>query len=188
MILRTRMPADSHAVAVCADLMTDHMKHLRLALGVLAVSAALAVGSGSLCAQSQPQEDQTQTRKGEVLQTGAQDGSLSGPAANRPELPETMPEAIRERLRVFEQKREEYLAKQLELARQFRGATDAERTELRERLREQRQAWLEEAKKIREQARVRLQEMKQELANHGEVIDAAREKVREQVRERRGTD
>lgn len=118
---------------------------------------------------------------------------MAGPAANRPEVPVGLSETLRERLRSFEAKREEYLAKQLELVRQMRESADPEaRTRLREQLREQRQDWLEEARKFREQARVRLQEMKRELSNHSEVIEAAREQVRErvqeQVRERRGTD
>jgi vacuolar-type H+-ATPase subunit H len=102
---------------------------------------------------------------------------------------------IRERLRLFELKREAYLAEQLDLVRQMRGASNEERKRLREQLREQRQNWLDEAKQIREQARLRLQEMKQELANHSEVLEAARERAREQAlegaekaRERRGTD
>ena len=90
-----------------------------------------------------------------------------------------MPQVIRDRLLEFEQRREQYLAQQLELVHQLHKVSDAERAQLREQLREQRQAWLEEAKKIREQARARLQEMKKELSNHSEVIEAAREQARD---------
>jgi vacuolar-type H+-ATPase subunit H len=176
------------------------MKQLRLRMGLWAAIAAISVGHGVIQAQTIPQEDSVQQRKGEVLRIEKPQGSMSGPTVNRPELPEGMPQVIRDRLLEFELKREQYLAQQLELVHQLNKVSDAERAQLREQLREQRQAWLEEAKKIREQARARLQEMKKELSNHGEVIEAAREQVREQVRdqvreqirdqvrERRGTD
>jgi hypothetical protein len=140
---------------------------------------------------------QADDRNGEVLYAAAQESSLGGDSLDRPGMHETagLPLMIREKLRLFEEKREAYLAEQLDLLRQLRGASSEERARLREQLREQRKNWLEEAKQIREQARVRLQEMKQELANHGEVIEAARERARERAaegaeraRERRGTD
>lgn len=161
---------------------------------------ALLGAQGIILAQPVPQENPAVHRKGEVLGTKAQQGSLAGGPAERPELPETMPQAVKDRLRQFESKREQYLAQQLELMHRLNKVSDADRAQLREQLKEQRQAWLEEAKKIREQARARLQEMKRELSNHGEVLEAAREQVREQVRdkvreqirdqtrERRGTD
>jgi vacuolar-type H+-ATPase subunit H len=174
----------------------NDMKQLRLRVSVLAAASALLVNSGYIQAQIASQEDPARQRKGEVLRTQTQEGSLGGPKTNRPELPESMSEVMRERLLQFEQKREAYLAQQLELLHQLHKASDSDRAQLREQLREQRQAWLEEAKKIREQARARVQEMKRELVNHSEVIEAAREQVREQVqeqvrekvRERRGTD
>jgi hypothetical protein len=173
------------------------MKSAVMKWSVLAAVVTLAAGTGSVQAQSQDEGEQDQTRERQVLYPPAREGSLSGPAVDRPKASENadLPAMIRERLRVFEQKREAYLAEQLKVLRQLRGATDAERAQLREQLREQRQAWLEEARKVREQARIRLQEMKRELANHSEVIEAARERAREQAREgaqnareRRGTD
>lgn len=174
----------------------NDMKRLRLSVSVMAAASALVVNSGNIQAQIASQENPARQRNGEVLRTQTQEGSLSGPKANRPELPESMSQVIRERLLQFEEKREEYLAQQLELMHRLHRASDSDRAQLREQLREQRQAWLEEAKKIREQARARVQEMKRELVNHSEVIEAAREQVREQVqeqlrekvRERRGTD
>jgi len=169
-------------------------------MGLWAVAAAVSVGPGLLQAQSIPQDNSTQQRRGEALRIEKPQGSLSGPTVNRPGLPESMPQVIKDRLLEFEQRREQYLAQQLELVHQLHKVSDAERAQLREQLKERRQAWLEEAKKIREQARARLLEMKKELSNHGEVIDAAREQardqvreqvreqIRDQVRERRGTD
>jgi vacuolar-type H+-ATPase subunit H len=159
------------------------MKQLRLRMGLWAVVAAVSVGHGLVQAQTIPQDNSTQQRRGEALRIEKPQGSLSGPTVNRPGLPESMPQVIRDRLLEFEQRREQYLAQQLELVHQLHKVSDAERAQLREQLREQRQAWLEEAKKIREQARARLQEMKKELSNHGEVIEAAREQAREQIRE-----
>jgi hypothetical protein len=173
------------------------MMHLELRWGVLVMALTLAANTGLVQAQAENEGEENQAREGQVLYPPGQEGSLSGPKANRPGVSENadLPLKIRERLRLFEQKREAYLAEQMKLMRQMRGATDAERAQLREQLRDQRQAWLEEARQIREQARLRLQEMKRELANHGEVIDAAREQARERAREgaenareRRGTD
>lgn len=176
------------------------MKPLRLKMRLWAVVASMAIGHGLVQAQPIPPDSEIQQRRGEVLRIEKPQGSLSGPGVNRTDLPTSMPQVIRDRLLEFEQRREQYLAQQLELVHQLHKASDAERAQLREQLREQRQAWLEEAKKIREQARARLQEIKKELSNHGEVIEAAREQAREQVREqvreqirdqareRRGTD
>lgn len=163
----------------------------------LVPAALMLVSVGTARAQSEVEGDKPPTRSGQALYTEAQGSSLSEEPSDRPGLPEQagLPLMIRERLRLFELKREAYLAEQLDLVRQMRGASNEERKRLREQLREQRQNWLDEAKQIREQARLRLQEMKQELANHSEVLEAARERAREQAlegaekaRERRGTD
>jgi len=124
------------------------MKQLRLRIGLWAVFTAISVGHGLLQAQPSPPENSTQQRRGEALRIEKPQSSLSGPTVSRPELPASMPQVIRDRLLEFEQRREQYLAQQLELVHQLNKVSDAERAQLREQLREQRQAWLEEAKKF----------------------------------------
>ncbi len=106
-----------------------------------------------------------------------------------------LPQQIRERLLEFEKQREAYLKQQSDLLRQLKGANDEQREKIREQLRLQRHQWLEQAQQFREQARERLLELKDRLPQHQEVLDAARERAREQLRnaadqrrDRRGTD
>jgi hypothetical protein len=112
----------------------------------------------------------------------------------RPERPEQqrLPLDLRERLASFEKVREAYLAEQRELIRKLRGATDADRDQIRELIKTRREAWLEQARQFREEARDRLTELKNgALQSHKEALDAARENARDKLkdaRDRRGSD
>jgi hypothetical protein len=156
------------------------------------------LGANILEAQTNSSQAKAAGRGGEVVHGSVPVGApVELPAVTRHELwdQDRVPQTVRERLREFQQKREEYLKQQSELARKLRGATDTDREQIRELIKEQRQVWLEEARKIREQARERLEELRDELPRHRELLDAARDKSRErareaaeQARERRGTD
>ena len=134
------------------------------------------------------------TRLSRVLQPPADSStdSLVSPSATvRPERPEQqrLPQDIRDRLEQFERVRAAYLAEQRELQRRLRGATDADRDQIREQIRERRAAWLEQFRAFRQEARERLTELRDALPGHREALDAARDNARqkaEEARERRG--
>ena len=134
------------------------------------------------------------SRLGRVLQTpvsSAVDASPITSAVNRPERVEQqrLPQDIRDRLQQFERVREAYLTEQRELQRRLRGATDADRDQIRELIRERRAAWLEQFRTFRQEARERLTELRDALPSHREALDAARDTARqkaEEARERRG--
>ena len=153
---------------------------LASSLGGVACLAEAAAGAGG-------NKETAQERVGQVLDSEPREGPERPSVSERPELPvgEGISLTIRERLQEFHQKREEYLQQQRELARQLRGASQDDLEAIRARIREQRQAWLEEANRIREQARERVQQLREELPRHQEMIDAARERARERVEEAR---
>jgi chromosome segregation ATPase len=162
----------------------------------LALGWAVCVTGAQAAASEAPVPEPE--RRGQELAPPDRGGPPDGVTTSRPDWAqlEGLPQTIRERLQEFHEKREEYLRLQRELRRELMGgATDADREQIRERIREQREMFFEEARKIREQARERMQELLDELPRHREMLEAARERAREQIeeareriRERRGTD
>ena len=157
----------------------------------------IALGLSLMAQGTNPATSVVSDRDGQVIapvNAGATDSlDPAASAFHRNDLGAT----IRERLQSFEQLRKAYLERQRTLTQKLRGASEDERDMIRQQLRETRQQWLDQARQLREQARERLQELKERLPNHGEILDAAREQAREQVREgleaareraRRGTD
>lgn len=133
-------------------------------------------------------------RVGRVLQppvSSTADVSPIPSAVNRPERAEQqrLPQDVRDRLQQFERVREAYLTEQRELQRRLRGASDTDRNQIRELIRERRTAWLEQFRTFRQEARERLTELRDALPSHREALDAARDAARqkaEEARERRG--
>jgi hypothetical protein len=99
---------------------------------------------------------------------------------------------IKERIRRFEAIREAYRKEQDALFAKEKGAsTEAERERVRALIKERREAWLARSRALREEARDRLRELRTQLPSRSEVLDAARESVRDaatEIRKRRGTD
>ena len=99
-----------------------------------------------------------------------------------------LPPEIRERIKRFELVREAYLKEQEELRKRLRGAaTEAERDQVRELIRQARLEWLERARQLREETLRRIRELPTVVPDMREVISDARENARE-VRKRRGQD
>ena len=132
-------------------------------------------------------------RTGTVLQPPTPSGADVSPVANRPERPErpVLSQDIRDRMQRFEKLREAYLAEQRELKRRLDGAVDEDREKIRQLIQERRDAWLDKLRILSEEARERLAELRKDLSQHQEVLDAARESARDRVgeiRDRRGKD
>jgi hypothetical protein len=149
------------------------------ALAVLGAFLVSAIPSTAQTSDTNAVTPGNSVRDGQVVLPGSD--SLSGvtsPTGNdRPERPERsiLPQDVRVRLQEFEKLRENYLARQQELLRKLRGASDADRARIRETLREQREAWQEQARRFREDAQRRLEELKIELPRHREILDRVRD-------------
>src|SRR5436309_3196194 len=92
--------------------------------------------------------------------------------STRPPRPEqnTLDLLTKDRFVSFEKTREEYLKKIDELLKAARGATEAERAKIRERIAELRRELLERARAIREEANDRKRELFERLPKHREVL------------------
>jgi hypothetical protein len=167
------------------------MKTLVRALMVLGV-----VGAGGLVGYGQSADTNSvavtvERRDGQVVLPGSEvlGNRLSPLAGVRPERLErvNLPEDVRQRLLEFEKLRESYLAQQREMLSKLRGATDQDRARIREQIRESRETWLEQARRFRQEAQRRLEDLRSQLPGHREALDAARERAEDAskaVRER----
>ena len=138
------------------------------------------IGSGICLGQTtgtNAEPKRTSVSDGQVLlpDSGTWSGSTDASITGRPERPEAalLPQEVRQRLAEFEKLREQFLSRQRELVRKLQGASDEDREKIRETLRAQREAWLEQAKRFRDDARQRLQELRAQLPGHREALDAA---------------
>jgi len=129
---------------------------------ILAVSVALAGTSSALAA-----DEGSSQRVAEK--------QAAGPPA-RTEM--TTPGATDPLVRDFDQARQAYLAKRDAAKKSQRGISEADRQAVRERLQVQR----DEQIRAREELRQQLREKREQLPSHRDLIDDARERVRERPR------
>ena len=94
-------------------------------------------------------------------------GTIVRPVLDRPALPAEVAALIAE----FEKQRDAYLQAQRDLLKQLKGATDEERARIREQLKAQREAWLEQTKAIREDIRKKMEELRDKLPNRKDIKD-----------------
>lgn len=90
-----------------------------------------------------------------------------------------LPQEVRQRILEFEKMRETYLAQQKELLRKLKGSTEEDRQSIRDQLRDQREAWLEKARRFRDEAQQRMEELKAQLPDHAEALAPAKERAAE---------
>ena len=118
------------------------------------------------------------------------DNSSANPASLRPPRQDIRPElpaSIKLRIVRFENLRETYLARQEGLLRKLRGATDAERDQVRRQLQQLRDEWLDRARAFREEAKTRMRELRDvELPKYRESLTDAKEGALDAVHKRRG--
>jgi hypothetical protein len=72
----------------------------------------------------------------------------------RPEYTKISPE-VRQKLIEFQKTRERYLQEQQRLIKEFKGASEDERDRIRDLIRNKRERWLDQSRRIREDARER---------------------------------
>jgi hypothetical protein len=125
-------------------------------------------------------------RVGRVFTPDKTSGSLDAPSvATRPVRPEQnpLPPEFDRRIQVFREQARRYIAEQEALRKQLAGATtDAERDRIRALLQQRRNDWLERARAVREEVKVRQEELRGRLRGHGELFDDVKDAARDTVR------
>jgi len=162
------------------------------------ISKSLAVGLG-LCllipaasAQILPGTTNIANRVGQVILPERlwPDNSSANPSSLRPlrqDIRPDLPAEVKSRVVRFESFRETYLARQEELLRKLRGATDADRDQIRRQLQQLREDWLDRARAFREEARTRMRELRDtELPKYREALTDAKEGALDAGHKRRG--
>ena len=76
-----------------------------------------------------------------------------------------------------------YLDKQEALKKQLEGANDKERAALRDKIKQLREQWLDEAREFRKDLRQRQQELIDKLPDYREVIESARSAAQQQAQQ-----
>jgi len=146
-------------------------KHLVMAFGLMFVCAtALAQGSGG---PGDPQGDQIQQR--DRLQTCSPELDQE-----RTRLHQGLPADVQKAVQEMKQAREQYQQKLREKKKELSSCTEQERAQIREQLREM----IKDQVRAREQLRERLRAMRDAVPTHQQVMEEAKERVRE--RDRRG--
>lgn len=99
---------------------------------------------------------------------------------------------IRQLLLDAETLRQKFLEQRAEALKKLREASEADRDQIRRRIREAQASFFDAQTQLREkiqEVRSRTGELRQELKDHSAVVDAAKEQTRDRIRERRaGTD
>jgi hypothetical protein len=126
-------------------------------------------------------------RVGHVIVPEKPAGSSLSPTGVRPRPGMDLPPEVKERVRTFDQYRNEYLRQQEELRKRSKGTTDQDRERIRAQLKELRERWREQSAALREELEERRRELPELLPSHRELLDSARETIRDR-RERRGVE
>jgi hypothetical protein len=124
-------------------------------------------------------------RVGRVIVPEKPAGSSLSPAAVRLRPGMDLPPEVKERVRTFDQYRNEYLRQQEEMRKRNKGTTDQDRERIRAQLKELHERWREQSAALREELNERRRELPELLPSHRELLDSARETIRDR-RERRG--
>ncbi len=173
------------------------MKRMRHLVGSCLLGLALA--STSLHAQTEvkPPADAVpldaatanalRQRAGRVIVPEKPGGSILSPATVNLRPGMDLPPEVKARVRTFDQYRNEYLRQQEEIRKRNKGTTDQDRERIRAQLKELRDRWREQSAALREELNERRRELPELLPSHRELLDSARETIRDR-RERRGVE
>jgi hypothetical protein len=105
--------------------------------------------------------------------------NLRPTVAQRPKLPQE----VLDRIEKFKREARIYLDKQEALKKQLDGANDKERAALRDKIKQLREQWLDEAREFRKDLRQRQQELIDKLPDYREVIESARTAAKQQAQQ-----
>jgi len=145
--------------------------------GVLIWLAAFgALAQTNVTSTSQPaREGQTVSPEKLTVTDVSTTSTLRPTRTERQKLP---PEVLA-RLEKFKQSARDYLNKQEDLKKELQGANDKERAAIREKIKQLREQWLEQAREMRKEFRQRQMELIDKLPDYREVIDSVRAAAQE---------
>jgi hypothetical protein len=120
-------------------------------------------------------------REGRILTTEDVEKSIDPNSSfdGRPTPPDyqALSPQMRQKLIEFQRLRVLYLKDQERLTRQFKSATEEDRRRIREMIRAKRDRWTDQSRRLREQHRDRLLEIRRELRNYKDVLDSAQDRI-----------
>ncbi|MBM3837555.1 MAG: hypothetical protein FJ398_06265 [Verrucomicrobia bacterium] len=87
---------------------------------------------------------------------------------------------------LFKETRNEFLEQEKELKQKYTAASKVDREKLRDLIKEKRQAFLDRQKELRDELHKRTQDVRDQLKDHREVIDAAKDQAKDEVNRRKG--
>ena len=152
-------------------------------LALVAALACLALPGAR--AQTNVTSATTQTREGTTLEPEKLTVTDPSPTSNlRPALTERqtkLPPEVLARIERFKREARLYLDKQEDLKKKLQGVNDKERAEIREKLKDLRDQWLEKAREFRKELRERQRELLDKLPDYREVIESARAAAAQQA-------
>lgn len=97
-----------------------------------------------------------------------------------------MAEQLRQLQDQFKKEQKDLIARYQELLKRARDVSQEERAKVRELFRIERDTLIETQKELRDQVKASFEEFRKEHAEHRDLIDAAKEKAKERVKQRRG--
>ncbi len=116
--------------------------------------------------------------------TGTGEGDLEPPV--KPDWMGSLSSQVKGLREQFVREHKDLLKAYQEMQRQAKEVGKEERDKVREQFKVQREEMLSRQKELREELKRRFQEFRAEHPEHMEIIDAAKERAKEAVRERRG--
>ena len=148
-------------------------------LTALLAALTMTCGASTLLAQGTPPGNGSGSPGGDTIRQRDQLQECAPDLdQQRTRAYQNLPADVQKALQDMKQARERYQQQKRELKKEMIGATDVERDRLREQLRE----CVQDQLRDREQLRDRLREMRDCLPNHQELIEQARERVRDRER------
>ena len=88
----------------------------------------------------------------------------------------------------FNAARDKFLDEQKQLRKKYDAASKDEREKLRSEIKDKRQQFLDQTKDSQEELRKRLTELKDQLKDHSQIIEDAKGRAKDQIKNRKGGD
>jgi hypothetical protein len=166
---------------------------LVLALGLLTSTSSYAALNDMDQNSDQPEVQVQQPGPGEPQDSG----NYEIPGLEQPESPlrlqmesafmvSEVPSSVRESLVKALEHRMQYLTARAEALKSMRGANAEARAEIRAKLKETREDFLALQRENRHELRRSLEEIRERLADHAEVVNQIKEEAKAKAKERRG--
>ncbi len=116
---------------------------------------------------------------------GSGSGSGNGNSSNK-KGHAAYPDQVKKMLDDIKAARAKFLQEQKDLQNKLKDASEADRDQIRQQMRDKRDQFLEQEKDMREEFQRRVNDLKSQLPNHGDVIDNAKDGAKGKGNQRKG--